>query len=77
MSELQAYHEVTMSSERSVGLLFSAVFLLLALLAPGSLGILNRLWLRLGTLLSKVVTPLMALPAIDKSRQRTGHAGEY
>ena len=84
MSELQAYHEVTMSSERSFGLVFSAiflllglypllsdgsvipwalgvsvVFLLLALLAPGSLAIPNRLWFRLGMLLGKIVTPLI------------------
>ena len=31
MSEFQAYHEVTMGSERSFGLVFSAVFLILGL----------------------------------------------
>ncbi len=84
MSELEAYHEVTMGSERSFGLVFfvvfsllglypllndgmviswalavSAIFFLLALLAPGLLATPNRLWFRFGMLLSKLITPLI------------------
>jgi hypothetical protein len=81
---LTRHEEVLGPSNRSLGLTFAAVFVLIAvlplawgghlrlwsigiavgfavaaLLAPGILGPLNRLWMRLGLLLHRVVSPLM------------------
>ena len=44
---------------RSWALAVAVVFLLLALLRPRVLGPLNRLWLRLGLLLQRLVTPVV------------------
>jgi len=78
------HEQPKMGSERSFGLVFAAVFAIIALwplihadkprfwflaiaavflaaalIAPGSLAPLNRLWFRIGILLGKVVTPLV------------------
>lgn len=82
--DLQRQHEVSQGSDRTLGLVFSGVFLLvgcwplvrggsvrawaiglavvflvIALLRPSFLAPLNRLWVSLGLLLHRVVSPLV------------------
>jgi hypothetical protein len=49
----------SLSSIRSWALVVAAAFLAVALLRPAALGPLNRLWLKLGLLISKVVSPVV------------------